>query len=167
MADLHWNLLPYESIGPLRFGMSPKEVETVLGPAEKRIEGSKQFAYDDLMMKLFGNRDTEHRTANLPIVSYENNKLIEVEFHEKIINIFLEEKELFSLNRKKLLDYLSTFGGEIYDSGDTYIFISLGISTGHIEFINENKSIVVFSRNAFDKIIEEFDYDKKEPGEWE
>jgi hypothetical protein len=59
---MEWEIIPFIGMGPIKFEMSPSEVAAVIGLPDSR-------EVDEMYLR-------EYRATNLPIVSYENDRVL-------------------------------------------------------------------------------------------
>ena len=55
ILNQEFNIVPYQSVGPIRFGMSRKEIETLFGKPQKEIKDMlerSELIYGDIAIRL-------------------------------------------------------------------------------------------------------------------
>jgi hypothetical protein len=138
-----FDIRPYEGVGPLRFGMTPDEVEQLLG---KPNRVKKSF---------FGER-TEHREANGLVATFDKgaDKLIEVGFSPNIAGLHYANWYLFIGNPRDTLHELAKYDTTIYEMLGFIIMLKLGITlTGFQTGEQSDMAVTVFAMGRWDSDI--------------
>ncbi|MQW87766.1 hypothetical protein [Sinorhizobium saheli] len=94
---MEWEIIPFSGMGPIKFGMPPSEVAAIIGlPESSDVEG----------MYL-----REYRATNLPIVSYENGRVTEIEAFYDVENVKFLGTNLFDQPGTSILSFLERENG--------------------------------------------------------
>ncbi|TDK31284.1 hypothetical protein E2F50_20295 [Rhizobium deserti] len=102
-----WEIQPFEGVGPIRFGMTPSEVEAVIGPPDRRRKG------DD---------GTEYRGDHAPVVNYVDGKVTEIEcYYDLEGGVSLDGIDLFERDGIEVMRELEKrSGGALESVGSFY-----------------------------------------------
>jgi hypothetical protein len=136
MPPASFELLPYVGAGPLRFGMLPDEVASLLGEptlVRKNRSGERDERRD--LLAITFDKDL------LGIAEIEFYKEARVTFRES--SVFEQEEEAY---RTLLLA-----DGEPFESLGTVVLMKLGITLSAPK--EEHKTITVFSKGRWDRFI--------------
>jgi hypothetical protein len=130
-------------MGPIKFGMPPSEVAAIIGlPESSDVEG----------MYL-----REYRATNLPIVSYENGRVTEIEAFYDVENVKFLGTNLFDQPGTSILSFLERENGGAKINVGTVLFEKIGISTGRLdEGVREDHSVTAFAKGLWDDRIGRF-----------
>lgn len=103
---MEWEIIPFIGMGPIKFGMSPSEVAAVIGLPDSRD-------VDEMYLR-------EYRATNLPIVSYENDRVTEIEAFYDVENVKFCETNLFDQPGISILSFLETENGGVRINAGQY-----------------------------------------------
>jgi hypothetical protein len=141
-----FDLKIYIGAGPLRFGMTRKQVEAVLGPPDKTKR------------TMFRNEAQEFRRDNgmQTIYSAAEDTLVEISFYGNQ-SVAFEAMDVFQTPGTEVISRLSEADGKPLETVGILVFLNLGIAmTG---FLQEDepgqKSISVFAKGRWDSEIED------------
>jgi hypothetical protein len=143
MKEFKLDLIPYVSIGPLKFGMTAKEIRKIMADYDQNGSTFKR--------NIMVDKETDSHFGSNFFIGYDENGIfdfvevvdMDITYKGKIINI-LSEKELFKLSNNNY---------ELV--GDNYFLDELGVSmsfdlvAGAEEFTDGNDSILVTSKKEY------------------
>jgi hypothetical protein len=160
-----WNIQPLVGVGPLTFGMSPEEVETILGPAETTLKIADNFIGLPKLQKKFKHDVAEYRifgdvTTMQPTVSYRSGKLTNICF-EKIHRLLSLDGMLpFETPRKKVIAQLSKRCDRIVMTSNEYTlyFMDVGINMANTKPSRIEPLIAVWVDGLYDDLYDNPDY---------
>lgn len=131
-----WEILPYVGMGPVKFGMTPEEVASLLGPP--------------ISVRTKNIRRNEQRQRNTPIVRFRNGHVSEIEAYYDVPNVTLNGVDIFKDNPVKVLQFLEERNGGCLEDVGILLFINLGVSMGRIDKdVKENHSICAFVKGMW------------------
>lgn len=135
-----WEIKPFESVGPIRFGMSPSEVEAAIGPPDRKRKGED---------------GTEYRGDRAPIVNYDNGRVTEIECYYDLTGVNFDGISLFEQNGLEVMRDLEGRNGGAVQSFGIVIFQNLGLSTGRLDRPGrEDHSATAFARGLWEDRID-------------
>lgn len=145
MSD-SFDIKPYVGAGPLRFGMTRKQVEDVLGPPDKAKR------------TMFRNETQEfRRQSGLQIVySTSDETLVEISFYSNQ-SVSFEGMDVFHTPGKNVIKRLAETDGKTLETVGILVFLHLGIAmTGFLQDEEPGqKSISVFAKGRWDSEIKD------------
>jgi hypothetical protein len=130
----------YVGVGPLRFGMSQTEVESISG-APKRVK------------KGFLGEPTEYRRDSGLIATYDQSsgRLVELGFSKNIAELSFDGRQVFCELPAEILKYLLGKDGVPYEFVGFLVLLKLGMTlTGFHDNAIEQMAVTVFSRGRWD-----------------
>jgi hypothetical protein len=141
-----FDLKSYFGAGPLRFGMTRKQVEDVLGPPDK----TKRTP--------FRNETQEFRRESglQTVYSAQGEALVEISLYGNQ-SVAFEDLDVFHTTGTKVIKHLAEADGKPLETVGILVFLNLGITlTG---FFQEDepgqKSISIFVKGRWDSEIED------------
>ncbi|MBE7183469.1 MAG: hypothetical protein INR68_03570 [Methylobacterium mesophilicum] len=139
-----WEIQSFIGVGELRFGMSPRMVADLIGAPESS-DGDEA----DLR---------EFRDIDLPILSYDQEKLVEIEAFYDVPNVTYRGMDIFGTPGLKCLQTLEAAnGGALHDVG-IVLFAELGFTCGRLDQeVEGDHSITAFSRGLWDSKLGDFE----------
>ena len=155
---MNWKIIPYESVGPIRFGMSPDEVEQILGKAEDVQGNPISGKASEKLQNKYSGYVTEFRIGDgpetiKPTVQYNNSRLVSVEIYDNIKNVGIDDYIIFAHSKIQCLDYFREISKYYAVTLDSLIFLDFGISMSLDEEWEYSPSINIFAKGEFDEII--------------
>lgn len=130
-----WEIEPFEGVGPIRFGMTPSQVEAVLGPAERKRRGE---------------RGTEYRGYRAPVINYNNGGVSEIECWYDLPGVALGDIRIFEQDGVEVMRELERRNGGALESVGIVLFENLGLSCGRLDQSGrEDNSITAFARGLW------------------
>lgn len=140
---MEWEIFPFSGVGPIKFGMTPKEVEAIIGRADS-------FDQDIDYIR-------EYRDIDLPIISYDKNFVTEIEAFYDVKRVIFKSRMIFEEPGRSILQFLEQEnGGAVYNVG-VVLFNSIGITTGRLDQSSPGDwSITAFSQGLWDDRISRF-----------
>ena len=144
--DSKFEILSHVGAGPLRFGMTRKQLEDVLSPPDKTKRTT------------FRNETQEFRRDNglQTVYSAAEDTLVEISFYGNQ-SVAFEAMDVFQTPGTEVIRRLSEADGKPLETVGILVFLNLGIAmTG---FLQEDepgqKSISVFAKGRWDSEIED------------
>lgn len=138
-----WEIKPFVGMGPIRFGMSPTEVAAIIGLPESTDD-------DDDYLR-------EYRVVELPIVSYENNVVTEIEAFYDVEKVTFRGRQIFDEPGLAILQFLERENGGARINVGTVLFQNIGITCGRLdEGARGDHSVTAFARGLWDDRISRF-----------
>ena len=155
---MSWDIRPYDGIGPLKFGMSPRQVAQILDP----------FHRVTAVHPVFDGSKNEFRSMDLPVCNYKSDKLHAIDTTPRVSEVCFDDIDLYMTDsRRVMLDLDRANGGARTDLG-MVLFDKLGINTSGFFLTDEDRffrigaderdgrGIGVFQRGAFDAMLPGF-----------
>lgn len=142
MADIvNWRIVSYEGIGPIVFGMTPAQIEDLLGvPENVRTNRS-------------GERD-ERRSGLAVRYSKSSNGVVEVELKENFRPI-IAGVDILAVSDP--LAKLREIDPEAYECFGIAVFLTLGVSASlHLGSKEPGATITAFARGRWDHFRADF-----------
>ncbi len=144
MSD-SFDIKPYWGAGPLRLGMSRKQVEAVLGPPDKTRSTT------------FFNETIEFRCESaLQTVYSAEGALVEISFGRAVEGVTINDLDVFKTPGREVIERLVKADGRPLEIVGIIVFLNLGISmTGFLQDDEPGqKAIGVFAKGRFDTKLE-------------
>lgn len=116
---MNWDMRPLNGVGPLRFGMTPKEVGAVLdstGAVSASVLEEGGFT-------------REVRGPHLPICQYKNGKLFMVDTHVGVPQVNIYGEDVYSVDPQHLLQLLERQNGGAKAWYGFIVFNRIGVNT--------------------------------------
>lgn len=143
---MKWEIVSFEGVGPIRFGMSVAEVSAVTGDAERTRRGLRQGSYN------------EFRGTKAPIVRYRDDRVQEIEAFYDLENVIFRGIDLFKLNGRETLRKLEELNGSARISVGIILFDQLGLTTGRLdEGPRTGHSVTAFAPGVWDEKMDRFE----------
>jgi hypothetical protein len=139
-----WTVDPYIGVGPIRFGMTPKEVEAILGPVVETKDHSKFKGLQPFLMEHNKGFVTEFREVvakSEPIIPYKFGEVVLIDFYKDCKSLKFREINLFKESKRKIIDKLSSISENIFLTFEGFIFLDFGIMLSSAENFNSNPNI--------------------------
>lgn len=134
---MDWEIKSFVGVGPISFGMTPAEVEDVLGPPEDVDED--------------GVRLTEYRDIDVPIVRYEDGKVAQIEAFYDVKNVSLGDIKIFEDKGKDVMRGLERLNGGAEISVGIVLFRNIGLTAGRLdEGVTGEHSVCAFRKGMWD-----------------
>ncbi|MBL0341133.1 MAG: hypothetical protein IPP71_09515 [Bacteroidetes bacterium] len=130
VSNIAFQIVSFESVGPINFGMKSSEIDSLLGPCEVIIKHKD------------GGNDERRFNSKLSIKYNFKNECVEVSL-EKNLNVMLSGISIFKT--KNLIEKLSKFDNPVEKVGFV-IFFKLGIALTGFGIKKDDKTISVFSK---------------------
>ena len=141
----HFDIKPYLGVGPLRFGMTRKQVEDVLGLPDKTRSTT------------FFNETIEFRCENaLQTVYSAEGALVEISFGRAVEGVTFNDLDVFKAPGREVIERLVKADGNPLEIVGIIVFLNLGISmTGFLQDDEPGqKAIGVFAKGRVDTKLE-------------
>ena len=141
---MDWDIISFVGAGPLRFGMTPAEVASIVGSPDQIRQGIRSTR--------------EARSKCLPMLYYRSGVLSEIEFYREVENVRFEEIQFFVDDGLECLRYLEArTGGAVVNVG-AVLFQNLGLTTGRLdEAFVEAHTVTAFQKGLWDDKVVKFD----------
>ncbi len=139
-----WDIQPFIGMGSLRFGMSPSAVADLIGaPESTRVRET---------------RLREFRDVDFPILTYDREKLVEIEAFYDVPDVTYQGMAIFDVPGLECLRALETAnGGALHDVG-VVLFNEIGLTCGRLdEDARGDHSVTAFSRGFWDGKLIDFE----------
>lgn len=132
----------YVGVGDIKFGMTPREVEGLIGPASSVTAG------------FLGER-TEYRRDNGLLATYsKEGGLVELGFSHNIAELQWDGKKLFTLPPDQAMRDLVQNDGKPYETVGFVVLLNLGVTlTGFHDEALAQKAVTVFAKGRWDDEI--------------
>lgn len=172
-----WTYVEHESYGPLKFGMSPAEVEAILGPHETEHRAAKIPVSDD-DIEIFGKAFLElrartwHRTYKggkrnntRSETIFLDDELAELNLLHKSGSLKVRGIEVMGSSnqpiseRRAMLVNLCQFESTVYYHTGAWLMPNLGISITTPRFWKSTGSVSLLSLDMMQKTIEAHEAD--------
>lgn len=139
-----WDIRSFIGMGTLHFGMSPSTVADLIGAPES-TRGRE-------------SRLREFRDVDLPILTYDREKLVEIEAFYDVPDVTYQGIDIFGISGLECLQALETAnGGALHDVG-IVLFADLGLTCGRLdEDARGDHSVTAFSRGFWDGKLTDFE----------
>lgn len=135
---LDWTITPFESMGPIRFGLSPAQVEQLVGVPSRTRKGLRAGSFAEF-------RD------NIPIVRYTDGGVSEIEAYYDLPGVTLQGIRLFEEDGLQVMRALARLNGGALESVGTVLFENIGITCGRLDQAGrEDHSVTAFQRGLWD-----------------
>lgn len=136
-------ILPFVGMGAIRFGMSPAEVVAILGAPDSVDD-------DDGYLR-------EYRAVKLPIISYEDNVVTEIEAFYDVENVIFRGRRIFDEPGLAILQFLEQENNGARMNVGTVLFKDIGVTTGRLdERTRGDHSITAFAQGLWDDRLARF-----------
>lgn len=140
-----WEILPFSGMGPIRFGMSPVQVADIIGEPDAIDEEDDGYR-------------REFRSENLPVISYQDGQVSEIEAFREVEGVTLAGRAIFGEPGLEVMRFLEEQNGGAMANVGTVLFNDIGITCGRLdESPKEDHSITVFSRGLWDDGLSQFE----------
>jgi hypothetical protein len=138
-----WKILPFVGMGPIRFGMSPAEVAAIVGPPQSVDEDVGYLR--------------EYRAVELPIVSYEDNVVTEIEAFHGVENVTFRGGRIFDEPGLAILQFLEQENNGARMNVGIVLFKDIGITAGRLDQgTRGDHSITAFAQGLWDDRLARF-----------
>jgi hypothetical protein len=140
---MDWEIFSFAGIGPIKFGMSPRDVEKLLG---------KPLAVDE-----DDDYRKEVRAADIPSVTYEDNEVVEIEAFSEVQSLFFGKIKFFQDPALNVLRQLEEMNKGARINVGVLLFENLGITTGRLDSdVPLEHSVTVFKKGYWDDSAHRF-----------
>ncbi|MGU3493001.1 hypothetical protein ACLBXM_03065 [Xanthobacteraceae bacterium A53D] len=155
---MNWTIVPYKSVGPLRFDMTPDEVAEQLGPPETVSAAMPAGASQELQEK-YADHTVEFRLGRSgyeakPTVRYEAGKAASFDLFDTLKTAEIDGFKLFEHSKRDALQKLKRESKLYVEEVDGYVFFDLGISISNDDMWEDSPPINVFAKGQFDDLLE-------------
>jgi hypothetical protein len=143
---MEWEIETFRGMGPISFGMTPDDVQKIVGPAMRSRKGLRPNSF------------TEFRGIDIPIIRYKNNLVSEIEAFHEVPNVSFRGISIFGDRGTIVLRELENLNRGALHSLGIVLFSNLGISAGRLdEKVPEQHSITAFEQGLWDNKIGSLD----------
>lgn len=169
---VNWSIIPYESFGPLKFGMSPTEIAKHLGPPESARAAMPASASPELQKK-FAGHTVEYRLGKTPqelkpTVHYADGKAVAFDIFGTMREAELGGFRLFEHSKEQAIAYLKKSSRQYVELTmsypqegseqpvevlDGHIFTDFGLSVSGDRSWEDSPPINMYARGEFDQTI--------------
>ena len=141
-----WEILSFKGMGPIRFGMTPADVEAILGAPDRSRKGFRPGVLN------------EYRSTRAPIVTYRNGGVSEIQAFRDLPGVSFDDIDLFGAPGIDVLRRLEAKNGVAMISTGIVLFDRLGMTTGRLdEGVEEEHSVTAFARGLWDDKLSKFE----------
>lgn len=139
-----WNIEYYKGVGLVKFGMSPVEVEDLLGQPE-----------DSDSSRIFARK--EFRDLSYPIIYYEKSGVAEIMFTKEASNVkIFDIDDIFAQNPINVLQAVSLRDKDLRETVGIIVSVELGIAlTGFHDQDEDQKTVAAFRRNLWNSRLDD------------
>jgi hypothetical protein len=143
---MDWEIISFVGMGPVKFGMSPAEVEAILGKALAVDDDEDDSGYRK-----------EVREINLPTVTYEDGTVAEIEAFSNTRKLRFKDIVFFEDAGLSVLRRLEDLNGGARSNVGVVLFDKLGITTGLFDNSAPlENSVTAFRRGHWDDNVGRF-----------
>jgi hypothetical protein len=143
---MNWEIVSFVGMGPIKFGMTPDEVEKILGKSIATDDDEDDAGYIK-----------EVREINIPIITYEGGRVSQIEAFSDVLNVFFDNIDIFLEDGLGVLKKLELLNKSALSNVGILLFDNLGISTGRLDSkVRLERSVTVFPRGYWDDSIHRF-----------
>ena len=121
-AFVEWEITPFVGMGPVRFGMTPSEVEAIIGAPMVVDDDDDDPSYRK-----------EVREIDVPTITYEGNRVAEIKAFDSVKNVRLKTVNLFENTGLSVLKDLQALNHGALANVGIVLFENLGITTGCLD----------------------------------
>ena len=141
---MDWDIVSFERVGPLAFGMTREQVAELIGPPER--------------VRDTAGRPTEFRALDLPVVHYDERGVKEIETYYDVESLRLGDLRLFGEDGAAVMRELERRnGGALIDVG-IVLFDRLGLTCGRLdEAARGDHSVTAFRKGQWDGQLGDFE----------
>lgn len=141
-----WEIISFEGMGPIRFGMSPDEVAALVGPPDRSRRGLRLGAFHEI------------RGARAPIVRYNQSRVREIEAFYDLGHVTFNGISVFETAGDEVLRQLEALNGGARVSLGIILFDRLGMTLGRLdEQVRTEHSVTAFATGTWDGKTEDFE----------
>lgn len=142
---MDWEIVSFEGMGPIKFGMSPLDVAGILGSPARTRRGLRPSSF------------SEFRAELDPIIRYRDGAVTEIEAFYDVKNIRFNEINVFQEDGKTVLGKLQILNGGAMTSVGIVLFNRIGITAGRLDQEpRTDHSITAFAKNTWNSKIDKF-----------
>lgn len=143
---MDWEIVSFEGIGAIRFGMTPNEVADVVGPPDRSRRGLRSGSFN------------EFRANRTPIVRYSENRVREIEAFYDLESVTFQGIDIFKSDGLEVLRRLEKLNGDAKLSVGIVVFDKLGLTTGRLDQgPRTGHSVTAFARGTWNGKLEDFE----------
>lgn len=143
---MDWEIVSFEGMGPIKFGMTPEEVAAVVGAPGRSRRGLRPGSFN------------EFRGTTAPIVRYNENRVREIEAFYDLESVSFSGINLFQSDGLEVLRRLEELNGDAKLSVGIVLFDKLGLTTGRLdEGPRTGHSVTAFKSGTWDGKLSEFE----------
>ena len=161
------DFIPQKSYRDLHFGMSPAEVETLLGPETRSTNLWEEFDHDPEDMEFVIGRVSKVYDGYPPYheimeLTFQDDRLVEIHIQDSKKPILFRGINLFSGDRQAVIDALFEMDQDLYGRREHGFFSKLGIVAS---WASKKKSSSIFYMQFVDSedVLNRLDFDMLDP----
>jgi hypothetical protein len=152
-AKMDWSIIPYVSVGPLGFAMTPEQVSDVMGPPETSMTTEQmylhQFMREKFPDRLRETRDLLGGSRQFPILHYYRSRLVGMEFFSEQKSLRWNDVYLFRDTRPKIIKQLNASGANLVGNNQVLFSFICGLTMPTARHANDQSTVYVFSKDEF------------------
>jgi len=143
---MEWEIVAFEGVGPIRFGMTQEEVAALVGAPDRSRRGLRPGSFN------------EFRGTKAPIVRYNENRVREVEAFYDLESVTFQGMSVFETDGTAFLRHLEELNGGARVSVGVILFDKLGLTTGRLdEGPRTGHSVIAFAAGLWDEKMGDFE----------
>jgi hypothetical protein len=136
---MEWEIVSFERMGPIKFGMTPDEVAAVVGAPDRSRRGLRPGSFN------------ESRGTGAPIVRYNESGVREIEAFYDLESVTFQGINVFQSDGLEVLRRLEELNGDAKLSVGIVLFDKLGLTTGRLdEGPRTGHSVTAFRSGTWD-----------------
>lgn len=133
-------IMPFEGVSDLQFGLSQKQVEALLGPPE------------DVMVKGDQIREFRRGTDLVTAYSSKGSHLMELAFGSTMRELEFHGVRLFDVVEERAIDVLLRAGKQAHEGVGFLVFLDLGVGLDGFLTRSDNRVVVVSERGRWEAV---------------
>ena len=123
---------PQKGYRDLRFGMSPVEVEKVLGPPTEEVNEWERFDYDEEELEMLMGRIGRAYNGYPPFhekidLEFKDDRLVSIYLQEAKQPVMIGDLDLYQKDRRAVMERLFELDKELYGTRSDAFFGNLGL----------------------------------------
>ncbi len=125
-----FEMVPHDGVGPLKLGMSPADIATILGPPTETADPSAFSFLTPERRAMFRGQQIEKRKKDkffkLIDLVYFDGRLVIININGKADNVHVGG-HLLAGDRMSLLNHVAKLDRDIFVKSENYLFLTQGI----------------------------------------
>lgn len=170
---MNWTFEPYESYGPLRFGMTREQIVALQGEPETETSVFDSFGhlldpaifteadFDEMRRTMILSWPDSETNGQRPEVTLFDGRLVDIHLVQSRDSLIVNGVDLWDRDRVRVILDLARFEEVMLYSGSDYYFESVGVRITAPRLWQSNGSISLMSKEGFD-----LEMNKSQPEEY-